>query len=453
MLNIWVSHCTYPANLKSLPRPIVNNVFVPRLSNGRSLSLLLFHTTHEGLSDFTLDDYDLPWIYDLTMSSCEFLCCISFSYWVSSVLIHQASIAHHPAQHPQRKAHQHSRGGARPQHESQEATRRLGPRHPAHVAALHRRQRAPICLDSDYECLRPCPPLPRCDSPSSESDGSSPAPRARCRAGCPRRPRPRPRRRAATTTSRRSSRGRQSFGARAPSRSRSSSVPCRPYRPRRSLSPLPRRSQQEMSAKRKTTSTTPRKRAASSPSPRRCRHPSPSCESLPMSAALPSSRALRRESAIIPPSVSMASTKRASVRRSPAVRASIPIPTRAPPLPPIVTSHSHSHSYSLAVGPSPNTASVSASCYLSPTSASASASASRLSPASSRSRTRAPPKTPLPTDALSTPWSGDWTAYAPFGTPSPSSSQHLYDSNLAPPRFLRSAVKFNRCRVTDVQVM
>ncbi|KAJ7728976.1 hypothetical protein B0H14DRAFT_3518395, partial [Mycena olivaceomarginata] len=45
--------------------------------------------------------------------------------------------------------------------------------------------------------------------------------------------------------------------------------------------------------------------------------------------------------------------------------------------------------------------------------------------------TRAPPKTPLPTDALSTPWSGDWTAYAPFGTPSPSSSQHSYDSNSA----------------------
>jgi hypothetical protein len=41
----------------------------------------------------------------------------------------------------------------------------------------------------------------------------------------------------------------------------------------------------------------------------------------------------------------------------------------------------------------------------------------------------APPKTPLPTDALSAPWSGDWTTYAPFGTPSPSSSQHSYDSN------------------------
>ncbi|KAJ7819625.1 hypothetical protein B0H14DRAFT_1354140 [Mycena olivaceomarginata] len=143
---------------------------------------------------------------------------------------------------------------------------------------------------------------------------------------------------------------------------------------------------------------------------------SPSCESLPMSAALPSSRALRRESAVIPT---------ASVHRSPAVRASIPIPTRAPPPPPIVTSHSHSHSYSLAVGPSPNTASASASCYLSP------ASASRPSPSLSRSRTRAPPKTPLPMDALSTPWSGDWTAYAPFGTPSPSSSQHSCDSNSA----------------------
>ncbi|KAJ7309983.1 hypothetical protein DFH08DRAFT_899056, partial [Mycena albidolilacea] len=115
-----------------------------------------------------------------------------------------------------------------------------------------------------------------------------------------------------------------------------------------------------------------------------------------MSAALPSSRALRRESAIIPTT---------SIRRSPAVRASIPVPTRAPPPPPIVTSSAYSHSYTLAVTPA--------------------------SPALSRSRTRAPPKTPLPTDALSTPWSGDWTAYAPFGTPSPSSSQHSYDSNSA----------------------
>ncbi|KAJ7828588.1 hypothetical protein B0H14DRAFT_1217662 [Mycena olivaceomarginata] len=127
-----------------------------------------------------------------------------------------------------------------------------------------------------------------------------------------------------------------------------------------------------------------------------------------MSAALPSSRALRRESAIIPT---------ASVRRSPAVRASIPIPTRAPPPPPIVTSSAYCHSYTLAVTPAPPSAS-----HLSP------ASASRPSRVS---RTRAPPKTPLPTDALSTPWSGDWTAYAPFGTPSPSSSQHSYDSNSA----------------------
>ncbi|KAJ7787790.1 hypothetical protein B0H14DRAFT_276606 [Mycena olivaceomarginata] len=97
-----------------------------------------------------------------------------------------------------------------------------------------------------------------------------------------------------------------------------------------------------------------------------------------------------------------------------------PHPDARAPAPPIVTSSAYCHSYTLAVTPAPPSAS-----HLSP------ASASRPSPALARSRTRAPPKTPLPTDALSTPWSGDWTAYAPFGTPSPSSSQHSYDSNSA----------------------
>ncbi|KAJ7860725.1 hypothetical protein B0H14DRAFT_562783 [Mycena olivaceomarginata] len=299
--------------------------------------LLLFHTTHEGLSDFTFDDYDLPWIYDLTMSSCEFLCCISFSYWASSVLIHQAPIAHHPAQHPQRRAHQHSRGGARTrthkeqQHESKEATRRLGPRHPAHLAALHRRA-GPTHTHRVLGPVASTSTLPAADECEEEDDDAwqDDDEYYAAHAG--------------------------SFITLAP--------------------PLP----------------------PSFPA-------SPFCESLPMSAALPSPRALRCESAIIPPSVSTsASTKRASVRRSPAVRASIP--TRAPPPPPIVTSSGYCHSYTLAVTPA--------------------------SPALSRvSRTRAPPKTPLPTDALSTPWSGDWTAYAPFGTLSPSSSQHSYDSNSA----------------------
>ncbi|KAJ7836477.1 hypothetical protein B0H14DRAFT_2794112, partial [Mycena olivaceomarginata] len=69
------------------------------------------------------------------------------TYWASSVLIYQAPIARYPAQHPLR-AQQHPRGGARTRthdpekeqlHESQAATRRLGPRHPPHVAAFHRR--------------------------------------------------------------------------------------------------------------------------------------------------------------------------------------------------------------------------------------------------------------------------------------------------------------------------
>ncbi|KAJ7822545.1 hypothetical protein B0H14DRAFT_2828388, partial [Mycena olivaceomarginata] len=128
-----------------------------------------------------------------------------------------------------------------------------------------------------------------------------------------------------------------------------------------------------------------------------------------------------------------ASMKRASVclSHTPAVRASIPIPTRAPcrrrssprtPTPARIRSLSHRarirrlrrlHD-------------------LSPASASASASASRPSPALSRaSRTRAPPKTPLPTDALSTPWSGDWTAYAPLARLRLLPRSISYDSNSA----------------------
>ncbi|KAJ7836482.1 hypothetical protein B0H14DRAFT_3870782 [Mycena olivaceomarginata] len=288
-------------------------------------------------------------------------------------------------------------------------------------------QRTP-CLDSDYECPRPCPPLPRCDSltsDSSESEGSRSRSASLVSSGLPTTPTPSP--------------TAESYNVAAELKGQAF-IRCKTIKPlaivKRAVSPVPPPPQPVAS-----TSMLPAADACEEEDddawqdddefyaahagsfitlapPLPPSFPaSPSCESLPTSDALPSSRALRRESAIIPT---------ASVRRSPAVRASIPIPTRAPPPPPIVTSHSHSHSYSLAAGPSPNTASASASCYLSP--ASTSASASRPSRVS---RTRAPPKTPLPTDALSTPWSGDWTAYAPFGTPSPSSSQHSYDSNSA----------------------
>ncbi|KAJ7672799.1 hypothetical protein B0H14DRAFT_1010690 [Mycena olivaceomarginata] len=287
-------------------------------------------------------------------------------------------------------------------------------------------QRTPW-LDSDYECPRPSPSLPRCDSPtsdSSESEGTRSRSASPVSSGLPTTPTPSP--------------TAESYDVAAELKGQAE-IRCKTIKPlaiaKRAVSPVPPPPQPVAS-----TSTLPAADeceeedddawqdddeyyAAHAGSFITLAPPlppsfpaSPSCESLLMSAALPSSRALRRESAIIPT---------ASVRRSPAVRASIPIPTRAPPPPPIVTSHSHSHSYSLAVGPCPNTASASASCYLSP----ASASASRPSRVS---RTlRAPPKTPLPTDALSTPWSGDWTAYAPFGTPSPSSSQHSYGSNSA----------------------
>ncbi|KAJ7828589.1 hypothetical protein B0H14DRAFT_1217667 [Mycena olivaceomarginata] len=153
------------------------------------------------------------------MSSCEFLCCISILSSISlgysnvlgaqcphtsSVLIHQAPIACHAAQHPlqpQRRAHQHPRGGARAQHDSQEATRRLGSRHLAHVAALHRRTAHTLTTSARaraHPFRAATRPLPTRASPREAGR----APRARCRADCPRRPRPRPRRRA--TTSRRS---------------------------------------------------------------------------------------------------------------------------------------------------------------------------------------------------------------------------------------------------------
>ncbi|KAJ7791063.1 hypothetical protein B0H14DRAFT_2625423 [Mycena olivaceomarginata] len=277
-----------------------------------------------------------------------------------------------------------------------------------------------VCLDSDYECPRPRPPLPRCDSPtsdSSESEGSRSGSASPVLSGLPTTPTPSP--------------TAESYDVAAELKGQAV-IRCKTIKPlaivKRAVSPVPPPPQPVAS-----TSTLPAADeceeedddawqdddeyyAAHAGSFITLAPPlppsfpaSPSCESLPMSAALPSSRALRRESAIIPT---------ASVRRSPAVRASIPIPTRAPPPPPIVTSSAYCHSYTLAVTPAPPSAS-----HLSP------ASVSRPSPALARSRTRAPPKTPLPTDALSTPWSGDWTAYAPFGTPSPSSSQHSHSSD------------------------
>ncbi|KAJ7306156.1 hypothetical protein DFH08DRAFT_1088959 [Mycena albidolilacea] len=262
-------------------------------------------------------------------------------------------------------------------------------------------QRTP-CLDSDYECPRPCPPLPRCDSPSSESEGSRSGSASPVSSGLPTTPTPSP--------------TAEGYDVAAELKGQAV-IRCKTIKPlaivKRAVSPVP--PQQPVAS----TSALPLNSSEAEcqldqdawqdddeycaahagsfitlapPLPPSFPAP-PSCEFLPMSAALPSSRALRRESAIIPTPL---------ICRSPAVRASIP--TRVPPSPPIVTSSAHCRSYTLAVTPT--------------------------SPALSRSRTRAPPKTPLQTDALSTPWSGDWTAYAPFGTPSPS-SQHSYDLSSA----------------------
>ncbi|KAJ7679702.1 hypothetical protein B0H14DRAFT_3177580 [Mycena olivaceomarginata] len=255
-------------------------------------------------------------------------------------------------------------------------------------------QRTP-CLDSDYECPRPSPPLPRCDSPSSESEGSrsgsaSPsvkraahdahalahrgelrrrggaqgagghslqnhqAARDRQARPCrPSRPRPRPPRRA--TTSRRSSRGRRSFGA-------------KPSKPlaivKRAVSPIPPPPQPVAS-----TSTLP---------------PADECEEEDDDAWQDDDEyyAAHAGSFI----------------------------TLAPPLPPVLPCLPLLRVVVHVCRAAPRVC-----CY-----------------PDSLERCAPPPKTPLPTDALSTPWSGDWTAYAPFGTPSPSSQHsHSSDSNSA----------------------
>ncbi|KAJ7908671.1 hypothetical protein B0H13DRAFT_2016199 [Mycena leptocephala] len=127
----------------------------------------------------------------------------------------------------------------------------------------------------------------------------------------------------------------------------------------------------------------------------------PCSSALPATPATSTARAARRESAIIPASTAAPlrpsqqldpayTSHRASVRLSRAIS----IPTRAPPPPPIITSGSHSRSGS-------------------------SIAKQHLTP---EAHSRPPPRTPIPMDALSTPWSGDYTAYAPLFTPSVTSS-------------------------------
>ncbi|KAJ6547126.1 hypothetical protein B0H19DRAFT_254389 [Mycena capillaripes] len=138
----------------------------------------------------------------------------------------------------------------------------------------------------------------------------------------------------------------------------------------------------------------------------------PSSAALPATPAASMARAARRESAIIP--ASSAAPARPSLQLDPAytshrasVRLSraISIPTRAPPPPPIITCGSHSRSGSSSI-----------------------ITTQHLTPATP---SRPPPKTPVPMDALSTPWSGDYTAYAPFLTPSPSASSSSSSERLA----------------------
>ncbi|KAJ7670639.1 hypothetical protein DFH06DRAFT_139978 [Mycena polygramma] len=137
--------------------------------------------------------------------------------------------------------------------------------------------------------------------------------------------------------------------------------------------------------------------------------------SFPISAASPTvstGRASRRESAIIPPSSTAAAPIRPSGQLDPtytpqraSVRLSRPIsiPSRAPPPPPIITSGCHVRS----------------------------GSAPAQTPALPERPSRPPPRTPVPMDAVSTPWSGDYTAYAPLFTPSPSASSSSSSSRLA----------------------
>ncbi|KAJ7680178.1 hypothetical protein B0H14DRAFT_3535924 [Mycena olivaceomarginata] len=187
-----------------------------------------------------------------------------------------------------------------------------------------------LCLNSDYECPPLCPPLPRCDSPSSESDGSRSGSASPVSSGLHTTPTPSP--------------TAESYDVAAELKGQAV-IRCKTIKPlaivKRAVSPVPSPPQPVAS-----TSTLPAADeceeedddawqdddeyyAAHAGSFITLAPPlppsfpaSPSCESLPMSAALPSSRALHRESTIIPTAL---------VRRSPAVRASIPIPTRAPP--------------------------------------------------------------------------------------------------------------------------
>ncbi|KAJ7791043.1 hypothetical protein B0H14DRAFT_201607 [Mycena olivaceomarginata] len=166
----------------------------------------------------------------------------------------------------------------------------------------------PLCLDSDYEC----PPLPRCDSPSSdssESEGTRSGSASPVSSGLPTTPTPSP--------------TAESYDVAAELKGQAV-IRCKTIKPlvivKRAVSPVPPPPQPVTS-----TSTLPAADeceeedddawqdndeyyAAHAGSFITLAPPlppslpaSPSCESLPMSAALPSSRALHRESGIIPP--------------------------------------------------------------------------------------------------------------------------------------------------------
>ncbi|KAJ7840937.1 hypothetical protein B0H14DRAFT_3695126 [Mycena olivaceomarginata] len=273
------------------------------------------------------------------------------------------------------------------------------------LVARHPCNGRPLCSDSDYECPRPS--LPRCDSStcdSSESEGTRSRSASPVSSGLPTTPTPSP--------------TAESYDVAAELKGSGDSRAVSPVPPpRRSLSAststLPAADECEeenddawqdddeyYAAHAGSFITLAPPLPPSFPA-------SPSCESSPMSAALPSSRALQRESAIIPPSVSTsastASTKRAWVclSRTPAVRASTP--TGAPP-PPLIVTSAYCHSYTLAVTP-PRVAGLVAL------------------------KNARPAKDAPPDGRAEPPWSGDWSAYAPFGTPSPSSSQHSHSSD------------------------
>ncbi|KAJ6469262.1 hypothetical protein C8R45DRAFT_1078627 [Mycena sanguinolenta] len=156
--------------------------------------------------------------------------------------------------------------------------------------------------------------------------------------------------------------------------------------------------------------------------------PSPSPFSPPSTSTSSSLRAVRRESAIFPSSsLSFSSSslctpvsKRTTVRLS------------RPPLPPPLIIASSSSLFSSADGLLKPTSTPTPSSTTSSRSRISASSSARNSNGQTRAKsTRPPPRTPLPTDALSTPWSGDYTAWGPLLAPSSSTFSSAYTPNSA----------------------